>query len=413
MVNKAENYVLVFGGGKSQLPVVQSFAEKGYKTAVVDKNPTAPAMLEAPVPLIASTHDADAVLLSLKDKNLIGQICSISCPTTGWPYVAAARCASSLSLPFPSEGSMLVVLDKYRIWETLLDLKIADRECVAVTPGKLPPRLPDLPLVVKPRMAGGASKGVRVCQSLMELEEAVEYAASFSLDGMAIVENYCAGEEFKLAGLIQNGKVVFMLAARRSFGPGILGQPIGLTVGPDNLAEDCIVANHLVARVEELYSFHGLDNIPFNIDVIITERGPEIIDLDLVLGSFEKLVPAATGIDCTGMYADLCLGKQIYFKQKAWKGAAVTYLWCEGDDIDCSKVLDACCEASENNSFIADPWAIRNVRVQGPMRFGSIISEGDTAINAASRGVAWLERISSSLEHVAPPIKVVIPAASV
>lgn len=398
--------VLVLGGGPGQLGLIRELRDRGCEIVVVDRDPHVPGAGSASLVLQCSTHDGEAIVTMLEGLSIAAGIEAIVCPSTGAPYLAAARCATTLGLHFPPEAAVVGILDKYELWCALQKIEGTRRWCVPADEKHVHDRLP---CVVKPRRGGGASVGVTFCRSQEELRWAVECAESSSYgEADAIVESLCEGHEYKLAGAVQGGEVKLLLVGRRTFGrqESACGIPIAIALGP---SEDPRVdgLHDVAGLVEALCRQLELDDVPLNIDIIDTTDGPEIIDCDIVFGSFERLARGSFGLDLCGVHADLCLRRPLSVTPSEHRGAAATYLWFEGD---ASRMLLEGCRwaASGLEEFVADPWLREGggsnnaspVERSGVFRAGCCISEGATQEEALREGVQWLSRVEEwMVEH--------------
>ena len=398
--------VLLFGAGAGQLPYLRDFRDRGLRVCAVDRNADAPGAGEADDLLPVSTHDDAAILELLRARGLDRRLVAVACPATGWAGVAAARVAANLGLRFAGEDAVLDVLDKHRLWRRLREAGLTRRDCRVFAAGddvEAP-----LPAVVKPCRLGGTSRGVSHCADAPQLREAVVRAAAMSLDGLALAESFLPGPEVKLAGMLQGGRARVAVVAARSFGPGPLGVPIGLAIGPAaDAAADPLPL--LVDAFERFCRAAGLADVVFNTDFILAPAGPELIDVDIALGSFRGLMADACGVDIAALHTRLCLGEPLDGDVACVRGAAVTYLWCAGSDGRRDELLAAAGAAVNDGRFVPDPALMAGATAGGPRRVGALHSAGATREAAAGEGREWLRRVQSGLVAAGSPARVVLP----
>lgn len=401
--------VLVFGAGAGQLPYLRDFRARGLRVCAVDRSAEAPGAAEADDLLAVSTHDDAAILERLQARGLDQRLVAVACPATGWAGVAAARVAAELGLRFPSEAAVLDVLDKHRLWGRLREAGLTRRACRVFADGDVVAAVADaLPAVVKPSRLGGTSRGVAYCADEVQLREAVARAASMSLDGLALAESFLPGPEVKLAGLLQGGRARVAVVAARSFGPGPLGAPIGLAIGPAaDAAADPLP--RLVEAFERFAAVAGLQDVVFNTDFILAPGGPELIDVDIALGSFRGLVADAGDVDLAAQHTRLCLGEPLDDFAVCRRGAAVTYLWCAGGEGRRDELLAAAGAAAAGGRFVPDPALMQGATAEGPRRVGALHSAGATREAAAGAGRDWLGRVQAGLVAAGNPAQVVLP----
>ncbi|MBI2353862.1 MAG: hypothetical protein HYV06_02335 [Deltaproteobacteria bacterium] len=384
------------------MPYIKHFRGQGYFVVAIDRNPLAPGAAEADFLIPVSTFDYPGIRENISESGLERRIAALCCPATGQAYISAARSAAWLGVPYPTEEAVLGVLDKYRMWQALAELSLTRRKCMHVNPSFDFKAVRFMPAVVKPRSAGGASKGVAYCRSGNQLARAVSTAASLSPNGEAIIESFCPGEEVKIAGFLQHGRVKSSVIARRCFGPGDPGVPIGLAVGPSEGCQRNDTSPYLQAMIEQFCRHVGLTDTPFNIDIMLDPVQPELIDFDMALGSIRHLMAESCGIDVMGFFSQLCMGQPLAEKRRWWRGAAITYLWCRNLDTCGEELVKLCSGVAVNGTFSPDSGLSRGtVTSSAPLRVGSFFSKGETLEAAARAGQQWLHRIDTYFRNSA------------
>jgi biotin carboxylase len=403
--------VLVIGAGPNQVPLISRLAARGYDVVVVDRDAEAPGVSLATSAIEHSTHDAEAVLTALRAHPLAKKLVALACPSTGRPYLTAARCAEAVGLRFPSPSAVETLLDRRRLRHVLGEVGLARRRC---EPADHPSDI-ELPVVVKPASGGGASRGVSVCRERSDLDAALRLASRISPDGHAVIESFCTGRELKLAGLVSRGTVELLLAGQRTFGDDARGLPVAVALGASEDTSLVELETRLAAPLSELCRRLGLHDLPLNVDVIDAAWGLEVIDVDIVLGSLERLVSVATGIDAIEAQVDLCLGRTPDLERRWWRGAATTYLWIEGEIAPPADLRARCeieAEATKTGSeLLLDPWLRRGSvpPPTGACRVGGLVTSGATQEAALARGVEWLDRMERSLSRGGVGPRVVRP----
>ena len=259
----------------------------------------------------------------------------------------------------------------------------------------------DLPAVFKPQFAGGGHRGVSVCKSENEFPVAFKKAVMNSFNQSAVIESFCAGKEYKACGFIQGGEVKMCVTAQRSFGSNRLpGLPISLSIGPSenkHVNELAILFSH---HIQTVCQHIGLRDAPLNIDIILSAGMPEIIDFDIVLGSFAHLVNKATGIDMFDAYANLCLGNELDLNHKYFHGAACTYLWFAAVEVSKDLIEEACRGAGNNQVFESRLWDTDKINANDPVCAGHLITEGKTQEEALLIGKNWLNTVQTEVNRL-------------
>lgn len=413
MSARSKDAVLVIGAGPGQLPLIEGFTQRGYEVLAVDRDPAAPGLRSACGAIPYSTHDEEAVLGALQRHPLAPRLISVACPTTGRPYMTAARCAEMLGLPFPPISGVKTLLDKNQLWRALKSLGLTRRRCVTVVPGQAV-EIVELPVVVKPARGGGASEGVFFCSNRTDFPEAIDAAARCSRDGRALVESFIEGPEHKVAGLLRKGEIELLLAGRRTFGDDARRLPIAVALGRSEDPGTAALEEKLAEPLARLCRYLGFEDVPLNVDVIDGPEGLEIIDFDIALGSMTYLLARSTGIDPISALVDLTLRQPWTFERRWWRGAATTYLWISGDPLSAEWLQSRCEAAAERYdevSFLPDPWVRQGQTktTSAPVRVGGLVTDGRTQEEALELGAAWIGEVERDLSERSGSLTVLHP----
>lgn len=394
MISDSKDTILLFGAGTGQLPYLRHFRQRGYRVAAIDRDPGAPGATEADLFLAFSTHDDRAIRDGICAEKLQKRIAAVICPTTGWAYVSAARIAAWLGVFFSSEAAALNILDKFRLWQALNNAGLTRRKAWQYSHSADQNPDPDFPLVVKPQLAGGGHRGVNVAHGPNELPGLFQKAADVSLNGSVLLEEQCLGHEIKLTGFIEQGRVVLMRVAQRTFGPGHPGVPVGLAFGgKENSDAD------MRTFIEQACAALDLTTTSFNVDVIITATGPELIDFDLALGNFQLLWQEAEGFSVPSAVADLALGHRLKPPRNTGESVALTNLWLHLPQAVPAQRISTLYEQQikRGQSFIPAPnWDPGSILPAGLCRLGALLSRAKRQQEALIEGDRWLESIQKS-----------------
>ncbi|MEU2282445.1 ATP-grasp domain-containing protein [Streptomyces sp. NPDC013178] len=163
-------------------------------------------------------------------------------------------------------------------------------EAVAAAVGRLP-----LPVVVKPTRLSG-SRGIALIRDAADLDEWTGRVAAAGHAGPYLVEEYLQGPEFSVETLSANGTHhVIGITAKRTTGAPLFVETSH--VHPAAVAPaDSAAIRTLVIR---LLDAAGLVFGPAHTEVILTERGPRIVESQTRLGGdrIPQLIETATGYD--------------------------------------------------------------------------------------------------------------------
>ncbi|WP_331739360.1 ATP-grasp domain-containing protein (plasmid) [Streptomyces sp. NBC_00637] len=163
-------------------------------------------------------------------------------------------------------------------------------EAVAAAVGRLP-----LPVVVKPTRLSG-SRGIALIRDADDLGEWTERVAAAGHAGPYLVEEYLRGPEFSVETLSAKGTHhVVGVTAKRTTGAPLFVETSHIHPAPLAPADDEAVRT-LVTR---LLDAAGLVFGPAHTEVILTGRGPRIVESQTRLGGdrIPQLIETATGYD--------------------------------------------------------------------------------------------------------------------
>ncbi|MBQ2313907.1 MAG: ATP-grasp domain-containing protein [Treponema sp.] len=203
-----DKYVLILGAGLMQRPAMEAAKELGYKTLVVDANPSAVCADFAdrfePVDLKDREKLADLAL------SLGSRLAAVF--TAGTDFSASVSyVAEKCGLPAHSFEAALNASDKVRMRGCFKEHGVSSPEFSRISrrqiasyidPGVL--QTISFPKVVKPVDNMGA-RGCRLVRSGKEFLSAVEDAVRYSRSGTAILEDFMDGQEYSIDALVYGG----------------------------------------------------------------------------------------------------------------------------------------------------------------------------------------------------------------
>ena len=214
--------ILILGASLMQLPAIKEAKNLGLEVVAVDANPHA-----VSIPFVDSFENID-----LKDvptlidfaKNLCnnGGLSAVFTAATDFS-VSVASIAEALSLPSHSLLSAMNASDKGLMRSIFTKNKITSPSFIEVSDvASFKANLLDnfsYPLVVKPSDNMGA-RGCRLVDKDDDIIPIIEKALSYSRSSRVIVEEFVAGPEFSIEGLVFNGNVhITALADRHIYYP--------------------------------------------------------------------------------------------------------------------------------------------------------------------------------------------------
>lgn len=204
-IDKMEK-ILLLGGSAQQVVAIETAKKLGYYTILCDYLRDNPGQYEADKFYLVSTTDKDAVLKVAKEEKIDGVLAYASDPAAP----TAAYVAEKLGLTTNPYESVETLCNKDRFRKFLRENGFNTPVAKGYSNKKIDTSIFRLPVIIKPVDSSG-SKGATVLKSWDGLEEAVEFAFSFSRAHKIIVEEYIEKKHEYLVGgdiFINNGKVI-------------------------------------------------------------------------------------------------------------------------------------------------------------------------------------------------------------
>lgn len=204
--------ILLLGGSAQQLVAVKAAKELGYYTVVCDYLPDNPGQYEADKFYGISTTDVEAVYEVAKKEKVDGILAYASDPAA----LPAAIVAERLGLPTNPAKSVEILGLKHPWRQFLSENNFACPKVYSFSPDtsidRIKQKIKDfsLPLVVKPTDSSG-SKGVTMLEDIDGLEDAINWANSYSRNKVLLIEEYIQrGFPSVIGGdiFVWNGKIV-------------------------------------------------------------------------------------------------------------------------------------------------------------------------------------------------------------
>lgn len=199
--------VLILGANPETLSLVLKAKEMGLYTIVTDNNPFAYAKKFADQAENINALDVDGLVDLAKLENVDGILVGVA------EALLPAYCSVCERLQMPCYSSA----EKFEIMvrKDLFKQKCRDYGVPTIREYDLSDiNTIQYPVIVKP-VDSCSSKGIRVCRDQNQLEEAVQYALSFSNSKKVIIEEYMSGDEVIAYYVMQNGTPIFVAMCDR------------------------------------------------------------------------------------------------------------------------------------------------------------------------------------------------------
>lgn len=286
--------ILLLGGSAQQIVAIETAKRLGYYTILCDYLTDNPGQYYADKFYLVSTTDKEAVLKVAKDECVDGVLAYASDPAAP----TAAYVAEKLNLSGNPYESVEILCNKDRFREFLRNngfcapaSKAYDSIVEALdSVGKY-----SLPVLVKPVDSSG-SKGITVVNDFKELENAIEFAFSFSRINRIVIEEFIEKDHKYLIGgdvFINNGKVVLwgLLNCHRDNNVNPL-VPVGKSY-PIELSEEYLdkVKNTIQGIVSKL----KLNACGMNVELVVNSSGL-VYPIDMGPRNGGNLIPDLLGM---------------------------------------------------------------------------------------------------------------------
>ncbi len=317
--------VFVVGGGHLQIPLIRSAKALGHWVAVADRNPEAVGNRLAHHFVQASTVDEEAIAAAAVEL----EVDAVVTMATDQPLRAVARANARRGLRGLSEDVALRVTRKDLSRKTFEDAGVPGPRSYPVgdaTELRQAWEELDHPVILKPVDSSG-SRGVSLLQDEGDIQVALDHALMYSAISRAVAEEFLEGQELSVETLSVAGEMkIIQITEKRTSGPphfveaGHL-QPARLTRDQRREVEEITRAAAVAL---------GIDTGPTHTEVIITDRGPKIVEVGARLGGdyiTSDLVPLSTGIDMVSLTLELSLGRQVVIPEPRATGAAIRYFF--------------------------------------------------------------------------------------
>ncbi|MFN3199601.1 MAG: acetyl-CoA carboxylase biotin carboxylase subunit family protein [Bradymonadia bacterium] len=274
--------VMIVGGGPFQLPLVEAAQGLGLAICVVDRDPCAPAMMLADVPMAIDFGSPELVVRA----------------AAHMPLSAVATCGSDAALRAVNavaEAHGLVAPCGVEVCADKM-LTAHALECAGV-PHPESWALPterdfDGPWVVKPRRGAGG-RGVTVVRSVEEVPDAVHVVRA--LGAIPFAQRWVGGHPVGVELMMLDGQVAGAWVMDDVLRPGFAA-PVAHTL-PSALDE--ATQTEIIEVAASAARAVGLGSGPANLDMRLTDDGPVVLEINPRLGgsNISALIKHATGVD--------------------------------------------------------------------------------------------------------------------
>lgn len=316
--------LLILGGGQAQIELIKTARSMGIQTIVVGLRGNYPGYEIADKVYNVDLLDKMAVLKIAIEQNINGacMVCSdIGLDTLGF-------ICDKLHLTGITEKSALLSANKLSMKKKLIEHNITTAKYTLVSNMNDVERIRynlHLPLMVKATDLQG-SKGIFKCDNYDDLKEYCRKAIKLSNEDYCIVEEYIDGEEFGAQAFIYDGNIMFILPhGDIVYRDKDTSVPIGHYMPYRDNNES--LKYSIFSCVEKSVKALGLNNCAVNIDFIIKDNVPYVLELTGRAGAnfLPELTGTYLGLNYYKLIIIMALGfsPNVYFESRKQKYGAV------------------------------------------------------------------------------------------
>ena len=293
--------ILIFGVGTLQQSIIQRAKQMGLYTVGIDPLEDAACREEVDAYEVVGGQDFEGTCAVVEKYGIDGIVTS----ATDKPLVMMARIAEKYGFPFYSVETAQWSTDKFQMKQRFLEGGIP---CAKGRLVKTASEVNDFefPVIVKPRDNSG-SRGVKLCRTHIELEDAIAEALPYSHLDTVLVEEYIEGEEYSIESLHHNGKHEVIQFTEKKTTPFPYNVELGHIQPADITKENKEKIRKIISQIGLILRF---ENCPSHTELKINKRGIFVIETSPRLGGdyiTSQLVPLSTGLNIEDMVLNMAL----------------------------------------------------------------------------------------------------------
>ena len=198
--------ILILGGGRYNVPSIQAARNAGFFTVVADRNPEAPGLRIADLPLPIDLNACEALIQMVEEHGGVDGVVSMAeAGVRPAGHISARLGLPSICVEAAANATSKAAMR--RLWRSRGEYSI-DFEVVTSLPEAeaAVEKLAGFPLIFKPDRSFGGSRGVTRVNSFHEVPQAFQDAKNGGLaDSDVVIENCVDGTEHSAEVLIWHG----------------------------------------------------------------------------------------------------------------------------------------------------------------------------------------------------------------
>jgi hypothetical protein len=206
---KKRKAVISIAAGNSQKPLIIKAKSLGYYVVAIDIDPKAVGLKFADYHVFASTYEPKEIIKKLKiiidEFDWVGIINR----SAGPPVITTSILSYFLKIPgVPINSAKKIVnKDELRIICKQKNIPIGNFKIFSIS-DKINWDDFNLPVVIKPALSIVGKKGVTVLKEMNQIENAMNYAKSNTINNKIIIEEYLPGPDLSFISFINNKEIV-------------------------------------------------------------------------------------------------------------------------------------------------------------------------------------------------------------
>jgi biotin carboxylase len=317
--------IMFIGAGVSQVLGIKTAKEMGLRVIVIDRDPNAPGMKLADIALPIDITDIKEAIEVAKKYGINGVMTQtdLGVPTVGAIVDAMGLAGNGSEIAYVSTNKVAM---RERFKEFGVPSPIFEGVNAVDEAYEMVKRI-GFPVMIKAVDSAGG-RGVSRLDSFDGLKEAFEDSLLYSRDKRVCVEEFVEGIEIGAQAFSYDGKLEMALVHNDTVTPPPNYVPIGHSF-PSKLPEETI--KKIEDAISKALTALGIDYGPSNVDLIVTEEGPKVLEIGARMGvtCLPELVYEHTGINWIEQAIRVALGEKPSLKPKYNKACAALLLGAE------------------------------------------------------------------------------------
>ena len=316
--------VLIIGAGPAQYKGIVEAKQLGLFTIVTDRNPNAPGLAIADVPLVLDVKD-DENSIKIARQYQVDGVFSVASEVS---VRTVAAVAEELGLPGLGRKVARIATDKALMRERYAEHGVpSPRFRVAYSLKEACEAMEELscPVVIKPADNAG-SRGVARIDTESQVESAFKEASRFSEQGKVLIESFMEGVEVSVEAFVYRGdiKILALSDKIRTPPPYLLDTTV---IFPSHYPE--AVQSDVREVAKKAIRAVDISEGPVHVEVMMTSEGPKMVELAARGPGFKvftDMIPYVTGVDVVTGEIKVALGEVPDLEIKEHRGVVLKFI---------------------------------------------------------------------------------------